>query len=475
MWQVPGGVQIEVRYVRRPGAAEFARGLEARLGEVRGVGRAEVNGTLGCVFVGCEPDGSEPDGSDLESVVRLVTEAEAEAEAAARETGRGEGGGKAGADRVRIPRAVGFPGGPEAQVGAAVQVAGSLVAFGVAVMGRLARIPGLPPAVPALLELTEATPRLHDAAARKLGAAAADVGWATANLITTTLTFRPLGPVVSGLLAAVRYTEAKARRQAWQDWALRLGGRDGAYRHDAAPAHERPTPLPQGPAGRYAHAAVPAAVAGYGVTGALTRSRDRALASMIAGIPRAAWSGLETFAATVGQCASDRGALVLRPEALRRLDRIDTVVLDARVLATGTWTVGTVAPLAPGGTAAAGPDLDEIHAVIHELIDGTDPAQSLEQGGWALRPLTERQDAEAELPGDAEAELPAEAAALAEEWAEQGARVLLVVRDGRPVAVAGLVPQLQPLAEHLVRAARECGRVVLAGGPPGLHRRFGLD
>ncbi|MGW3567146.1 HAD-IC family P-type ATPase [Streptomyces sp. NPDC000941] len=480
MWQVPGGVQIEVRYVRRPGAAEFARGLEARLGEVRGVGRAEVNGTLGCVFVGCEPDGSEPggsdlDGSDLESAVRLVTEAEAEAEAAARETARGEGGGKAGADRVRIPRAVGFPGGPEAQVGAAVQVAGSLVAFGVAVVGRIARIPGLPPAVPALLELTEATPRLHDAAARKLGAAAADVGWATANLITTTLTFRPLGPVVSGLLAAVRYTEAKARRQAWQDWALRLGGRDGAYRHDAAPAHERPTPLPQGPAGRYAHAAVPAAVAGYGVTGALSRSRDRALASMIAGIPRAAWSGLETFAATVGQCASDRGALVLRPEALRRLDRIDTVVLDARVLATGTWTVGTVAPLAPGGTATVGPDLDEIHAVIHELIDGTDPAQPLEQGGWALRPLTERQDAEAEPPGQAEAELPGEAVALAEGWAEQGARVLQVVRDGRLVAVAGLVPQLQPLAEHLVRAARECGRVVLAGGPPGLHRRFGLD
>ncbi|MEU5642118.1 cation-translocating P-type ATPase [Streptomyces milbemycinicus] len=470
MWQVPGGVQIELRYVRRPGAAEFARGLEARLGEVRGVCRAEVNGTLGCVFVGCEPD-----GSDLESVVRLVAEAEAEAEAAARETARetarGEGGGKAGADRVRIPRAVGFPGGPEAQVGAAVQVAGSLVAFGVAVVGRIARIPGLPPAVPALLELTEATPRLHDAAARKLGAAAADVGWATANLITTTLTFRPLGPVVSGLLAAIRYTEAKARRRAWQDWALRLGGRDGAYRHDAAPADERPMPLPQGPAGRYAHAAVPAAVAGYGVTGALTRSRDRALASMIAGIPRAAWSGLETFAATVGQCASDRGALVLRPEALRRLDRIDTVVLDARVLATGTWTVGTVAPLAPGqapgGSAAAGPDLDEIHAVIHELIDGTDPAQPLEHGGWALRPLTERQDAEPELPG--------EAAALAGEWAEQGARVLLVVRDGRPVAVAGLVPQLQPLAEHLVRAARECGRVVLAGGPVGLHRRFGLD
>ncbi|MES4908535.1 MULTISPECIES: cation-translocating P-type ATPase [unclassified Streptomyces] len=495
-WRVPGGVQIEVRYVRRPGAAEIARGLEVRLGGVRGVGRAEVNGTLGCVFVGCDPA-----GTDLDSVARLVAEAEEAAGATAREAARGEGMGKAGADAVRLPRAVGYPGGPEAQIGAAVQVAGGCVAFGVAVVGRIARLPGLQPAVPALFQLAEATPRLRDAAARKLGVAAAEAGWATVNLITTTLTFRPFGPVVSGLLAAVRYTEAKARRRAWQDWARRLGGREGAYRHDAAPAHERPMPLPQGPAGRYARAAVPAALAGYGLTGAATRSHDRALASMIAGVPRCAWSGLESFATTVGQSASDRGALVLRPEALRLLDRIDTVVLDARVLATGAWTVGTVVPLAPpaeqpdergggvpcadggaqagapgrerapgrpsGGIAVAGPDLDEIHAVILELIDDTDPSQPQEHAAWALRPLAEHRAEEAGLPG--------EAAAMAEEWAEQGARVLLVVREGRPVAVAGLVPQLHPLAEHLVRAARGCGRVVLAGGPAGLHRRFGLD
>ncbi|MFI9588592.1 HAD-IC family P-type ATPase [Streptomyces sp. NPDC052236] len=491
-WQVPGGVQIEVRHLGRPGTVEAARDLEARLTGVPGVSRAEVNGTLGCVYVGCEPA-----GTDLDHIVRLVVEAEAEAEAATEQTDRRKGRGVAGAGAERAPRAVGFLGGPEAQVGAAVQLGASLASFGVAVVGRAARIRGLPPVVPALIQLTETTPWLRDAAARKLGAAAAETGWATANLFATTLTFRLLGPVVASFLAGARYGEAKAVRQAWQHWALRLGGHEGAYRHDAAPDYERPVPRPPGPGERYANVAVPAALAAYGLTAAVTADHDRALALMIAGIPRAPRLGRESFACAVGQAASGRGALVLRPEALRRLDRIDTVVLDARVLATPTWTVGAVVPLAPcgarpggapdmdeggpggahghrpsaraapEGTAYAGPDVDEIHATIYELIDSADPSQPQERAGWALRPL--------DGDHDADTALPRETAAMVAEWAEHGASVLLVIRHGRPVAVAGLVPQLHPLAEHLVQAARGCGQVLLVGGPPGLHRRFGLD
>lgn len=460
-WQVPGGAQIEVRHVGQSGAVQAARDLEARLREVPGVGRAEVNGALGCVFVGCETA-----ETDLELIVRRVAEAETEAaaEVAARREDRGEAAG--GGDRAR--GAVGFPGGPEAQVGAAVQLGGSIVAFGVAVAGRVARIPGLAPVVPALIQLAEVTPWPREAAARRFGPAAAETAWATANLIATTLTFRPLGPVVTGCLAAARYAEAKARRGAWQDWALRLGERAGAYRHDAAAAHERPIPLPPGPADRYANVATPAALAGYGLTAAVTRSHDRALGALIAAIPRGPWYGRESFAAAVGQAASARGALVLRPQALRRIDRIDTVVMDARVLATGSWTVGHVLPLAPPGDHPGGvPDVDEIHAALHELIDGAAPSQPQEGAGWALRLLAEDDDAQAALPE--------ETAATAREWTDQGARVLLVTREGRPVAVTALVPQLHPLAEHLVQAARECGRVVLVGGPTGLHRRFGLD
>ncbi|MGW1024466.1 HAD-IC family P-type ATPase [Streptomyces sp. NPDC002577] len=473
-WQTPGGVQIEVRNLGRPGTVEAARDLESGLAGVPGVRRAEVNGTLGCVYVGCDPA-----RIDLEGVVRLVAEADADT---ATEAADGTGRPEAGADAERAPRAVGYPGAPRAAIGAAVQLGASMVAFGVAAVGRTIGIRGLPPAASAAIQLAEATPRVRDGVARRVGSAAAESGWAAANLITTTLMFRPLGVAVATALAWAGYVEVQARRKAWHDWAQRLAGREGAYRHDAAPAYERPAPLPPGPGERYANVAVPAALAAYGLTAVGTLSHDRGLALLIAGTPRSPRFGRESFACAVAQTASTRGALILRPEALRRLDRIDTVVLDARLLATGTWTVGTLIRLPPPGEqpegAAAGhpdvgeagsPDVDEIHAWVHELIEGADPSQPQERAGWALQPYA------AEETGSPYAELPQEAAASARQWGEEGARVLLVLRHGSPLAVAGLVPQLHPLAEHLVHAARACGRVVLVGGAPGLHRRFGLD
>ncbi|OAH12722.1 cation-translocating P-type ATPase [Streptomyces jeddahensis] len=493
MWETPGGVQIEVRNLGRPGTAQASRDLETGLVGVPGVHRAEVNGTLGCVYVGCDPA-----ETDLEGVDALVSDADAHAgaEAAGAEAADEERRPAAGADAERAPRAVGYPGAPRAAIGAAVQLGASVVAFGVAVVGRTIGIRGLPPALSAAVQLAEATPRVREGVARRVGAAAAETGWAAANLLTTTLMWRPLGVAVATALAWARYAEVQARRRAWHDWAQRLASREGAYRHDAAPAYERPAPLPPGPGDRYANVAVPAALAAYGLTAAGTLSHDRGLALLISATPRGPRFGRESFACAVAQTASRRGALILRPEALRRLDRIDTVVLDARVLATGTWTVGTLIRLQPPGeqpeAAAAGtagigeagvPDVDEIHAWIHELMDDADPSQPQERSGWALRPYAtgdtgapsaELPEEATQLPGRA-AELPGEAAASARQWAEEGARVLLVLRHGRPVAVAGLVPQLHPLAEHLVQAARACGRVVLVGGVPGLHRRFGLD
>ncbi|PAZ17202.1 hypothetical protein CLM62_03570, partial [Streptomyces sp. SA15] len=70
LWRTPGGAQIEVQRLGRPGTAGAAREVEATLREMPGVYRAEVNGTLGCVYVGCGPD------ADLERVVALVSAAD---------------------------------------------------------------------------------------------------------------------------------------------------------------------------------------------------------------------------------------------------------------------------------------------------------------------------------------------------------------------------------------------------------------
>jgi cation-transporting ATPase I len=379
--------------------------------------------------------------------------------------------------------------------------------------------------------------------ARRLGETATERAFGVANLLATTLTFRPLGATVSAVLAAARYGEVRARRTAWAKWAGRLAVHEGTYRHDAVPAHERPAPLPPGPGDRYANVAAPVSLAAYGLTTLGTLSHDRGLALLIAGTPRGPLSGREAFASTVGRALSDRGALVLRPEVLRRLDRIDTVVLDARVLAGRDWTVEGVlrlpppgatdrqlpdgpgpegtprgdepetradgdrsqgipesrkpedtaepsgpepgAPEAPGWVDDGpddGPDEDEIHVRIHELIEtdgpaarrprqGADSLGPSRRDGWELRPFDDTASDGASGLGVP----PPDTAAQARRWSEQGARVVVVVRQGTPVAVAALVPQLHPLAHHLVRAAKECGRVRLVGGPPGLHLRFGLE
>ncbi|WP_067252817.1 cation-translocating P-type ATPase [Streptomyces sp. DSM 15324] len=488
LWRTPGGVQIQVLRLGRPGTASAARELESTLRGMPGVYRAEVNGALGCVYVGCGPE------ADLERVVALV----GAADAVAPQAGPGDGGEPgAGAQRARRP--AGFPGAVGQGIEAAVHLGAGLAAVGVASVGNVLRLRGLPPVVMSAVQLAEAVPRLREGLAGRLGDKAAERLWAATNLLLTTLTFRPVGAAATTALAVARYTEVQARRRAWGDWARRLAAHEGVYRHDAVPAQERPAALPSAPSERYANAAVPAALAAYGLTAIGTLSHDRGLGLLTAGTPRGPRFGRESFACSVARTVSERGALVLRPEALRRLDRIDTVVLDARVLATGGWTVESLVrlepPGGPPGSGEAGPDgahrpgaagdgpgEDEIHAWILELIEpggppgrrhrrhrhGSGHARPLRRKGWELRPYTGADD----VPGGGA--VSEETAARAARWAEEGAQVLLVLRDGRPLAVAGLVPQLHALAQHLVRAAGECGQVRLAGGPVGLHRRFGL-
>ncbi|MBG0855926.1 cation-translocating P-type ATPase [Streptomyces spinoverrucosus] len=515
VWRTSGGVQIEVRRLGRPGTASAARELEAALRRVPGVSRAEVNGTLGCAYVGCGPE------TDVAALVDMVGAADTAAEEEALGARR-----SGGADQGRPP--VGYPGAAGARIGSAVRLGAGLVAVGVASVGNAVGLRGLPPAVISALQLVESMPPLREGLARRIGEPAAERGFAAANMLVTTLTFRPLGAVVAAVLAAARYGEVQARRTAWGNWSRRLAVHEGTYRHDAVPGYERPAPLPPGPGERYANVAAPASLAAYGLTTLGRLGQDRGLALLIAGTPRGPRFGREAFASSVGRAVSDRGALVLRPETLRRLDRVDMVVLDARVLADGAWTVESVLRLPPTGPAepglldaggpadGGGPDAalpvasapvpesrgpqtggpapvreagdpdgerpgdDEIHARLHELIapDGPPPRWRIRHGGvplparrlgsWELRPFT----GAAAVPGDDV--VPDETAARARRWAEEGAQVMLVLREGTPVAMAALVPQLHPLAHHLVRAARECGEVRLVGGPPGLHRRFGL-
>lgn len=418
----PGGVRIELRSIGGPRTEGPARVLEERL-RAAGASRAEVNGALGSVFAGCD------ETADIAELVAIVAEYD---------TG----------DRTPGPARV--LDGVEQQAKAAASLGLHLAGAGLAATGRLVRLPALPVTVPSFVTLAEHTPRVRAELEQRLGKPAVDVVLVTSRIVSQTLSMRPASLLIDSFAAATRYVEARAGRQAWERREKEFAAAPGAYRHIAAQAAARPIPLPRGPVERYADAAGAASLAAHGVTSVISRSHRRGLSVLISGTPKAASLGRDAFTSAVGRALAKRGTMVLDREALRRMDRIDTVVLDAAVLTTGAWTIDGVLPLAPDV------DLDELHARLYALLDLTDPDAERDRDGWRARPHA----TVAEVP---------------EQWREHGVRAVEVTRDGTPIALVGLVRELHHGAEALIAAPRGTCEVVLAGGEPGLAQRLGLE
>ncbi|MDP4507139.1 cation-translocating P-type ATPase [Nonomuraea turcica] len=416
-----GGVRIELRNIGGPRTERPARALEERLRSA-GAPRAEVNGALGCVFVACD------ETADVDKFVAVVEELD-------------EGGEPLGDGRVLD--------GVEQQARAAVGLCLHLAGAGIAMAGALTRAPRLPVAVPSVLALIEHTPWVRGALEERVGKPVVDTMLATGRVVSATLAVRPLSLLIDSVAAAGRYVDARAGRQAWERREEEFAAEEGAYRHTRAAAATRPAPLPRGPVERYADAAGPATVAAHGLTTIVSHSYQRGVSMLVSGIPKAAGLGREAFVSAVARCLAGRGTIVLDRDALRRMDRIDTVVLDAAVLTTGAWTIDSVMPLAPDV------DLDDLHARLYALLDLADPAARRRRDGWSAAPA------------------PVED--VPERWIEQGLRPVGVARDGVPIAVVGLARELHPLAEAVVAAPQQTCRVVLADADPGLAGRLRVE
>ena len=76
---------------------------------------------------------------------------------------------------------------------------------------------------------------------------------------------------------------------------------------------------------------------GAGLVGATTRNLNMAATAVLVTTPKASRTTPEAFAAALGRGLADQHAVLsLRPDALRRLDRVDAIVIDPRVLCTDT-------------------------------------------------------------------------------------------------------------------------------------------
>ena len=433
-WRVDDRMYVEVRGVHRPGNEDAVDALRQRLSALAGVTGVEVNGHWGRAAVTADPE-----VTSAQDILGVITDVEREWQLARQ--------GQAAASARHPANA-----GPVFRELTAFGI--SLVGAGYAVVSRT--LPGrLPPVWPTLLSLVDSSPRMRGAIERQLGRPLTDaifsVGGATGQALART----PLGLLTTAAHRLLQHRELIARQQAWRHWESTTAGRPGVHEAEALAGAPRPTPLPTGPVERLSDVAVAAALAGFAAVFAATRNSERATAILMAGSPKIANIGREAFASQLDTHFSRAGTLVLEPDALRRLDRVDTVLLDSASLLTGRHVVDGVVPL------TTTPSETELLQRARELLAVHRPKARRQQEGWVLVPVDDTSPARVRL--------------RAQKLSNEDTVVLVLLHENRALALVRAVPEIDPMAEAMVEAARQTGPALLAGGGPGLRERLPAD
>jgi len=312
VWTNEHRAHIEVRGVHRPGMESVARAIEHALERLPAVDWAEVNAITGRVIVAFADD-----RWNLEDVVGVVE-------------------GVEDAHGLHDERFVDRPEHPadlEPLRRQVLMLGADVAGLGVSAFGQVLRATPIPGEIAGVVSLVESVPRIRAVAEARLGHTIADLTLALGNAVAQALGQGVLGLVVDIGHRTNLVSEAYARRQVWARREAEL------YPHPrldpvlAMHPQRRPVPLAGGPVERYGDRSSLASLAAFGVTLAASQNPRRAADVLLAGMPKAARLGREAFAAQFDRVLAGRGVVVIDASALRRLDRVDTVVVDATVLA----------------------------------------------------------------------------------------------------------------------------------------------
>jgi cation-transporting P-type ATPase I len=420
--------------------ADQANRLEGAIEASDGVGWAAYNGVLGRVVVSFDPKRIK-----LSDLVGVIERAERQ---------------------IAVPEPL--PGIPDVDpnVANAVVLGADIVGAGVGLIGRAARLPRLPAEFAGLPVAVDLLPRLGKGLRGALGSGRTDLGLALLSSGIGAASQISLGSLSDAALRVVLLSEASGERDAWGRRATDLHHDAASSRADSLPAAARPAPMADGPIERYAQRIGMITLLAAGGLAALPGNRRRAAQALAIGSPRGTRIGREAYAAGLGRLLARRGVVVRDSSALRRLDRIDTVVIDAPVLITGRNVIGNVVPVQ--GSAEKARDkaawlLDGARSGGAQSGSGRSP---IARGDWALGvpsrvdALTANVLAEA-LTGSVRESVPPRGEALA------------LTRNGTLVAMVHVEAELDPLGRALVSTARRVGRVFIAGGTSELARRLG--
>jgi cation-transporting ATPase I len=435
-WAREGYAHIGVRHVvgREP-AVDFAERVEKALEAINGVLWAAYNGPLGRVVVRFDP---------ARTALAMLVE----------EVGRVE------RQIDRPGRIVGVT-DIDPSVANVVALGADLLGMGGGLAGRLMRLPRLPAELAALTAAVDVVPRLGKRLRTSLGTIRTDLGMALMSSAIGAASQTVASSAADAALRILLLAETGAHRDVLSRHAEELF-RD-AENSRAAPLEPmtRPAPLPDGPIERYAQRISTVTLLAAGALLPLSGGRRRSARTLAVGSPRAARIGREAYAGQLGRVLARRGVVARDPTALRRLDRIDTVVVDAPVLITGRSIVSQVAPIR--GSA------DEARERAAWLLSEGGPSGGpwrapLKRGGWALN-----------KPSRLGAPIPEDVAASMDGNGSGRGDVLVLTHRGTLNAVLRVEAELHPLCAALLSAARKVGRVLIAGATPALLQRVHAD
>lgn len=432
-------VWIEVRGLGGENGSAVGREVLRAVKGTAGVSRAVLNRSVARVVVTVDQDG--PAADELCDVV-------ADAERAAR--------------AVRQP-ALNLPGDDALLIARTAGAAAAAAGLGLSVAGSVLRLRGLPETFSAIPTLADHVPRLRRQIEQGLGSDGADLLFAVVNSTAAALTVSPVSAAFETANRAMLAAEAWNGRMAWRRHEPSLA-EHAASDHDTD-FNRSPS---EGPADRYADRA---GLAGLGVAaalGALTRSPATAASAAVVTVPKPVRATREAFACALGRGLANRhDVLIMRPRALRILDRVDTVVVDPRALYTDDMMVSRVRGLTNSRRAKAW------EAARTALADGV------------LGPGWHRLSDIPGAGGDGDALVspvrdPYAAAVLAE--ARRTRPTLVSVRDDGLRSLTQGFDRLHPLGESLddslaeaVAAAKADGKTVLLITVPDMTIPQGAD
>lgn len=437
-WAVEGRAAIEARGVNRPDSGQYIENLQAALEEHPAVEWARVNAPLGRVVVSFFVDAAQGDPRArvlLADLVPIVDRVEGEfAESFdARLDARHDQSHDAPVDSVPVERA-------------AVELAADVAGLAGAAASSSLGLSVLPQEIAAAASIIDSTPRFRRALEVQLGQGPTDLLLALSNAAAQAMARGVIGLTVDAVQRLLTLTEARAETAAWRRHAGELLASPDLA--GAAPlVIERPCELPPGPIEQWADRASALGVGAFGVALAATGEARQAVGFALAALPKAGRAGREAFSTNLGRHLSSRGALVLDAGALRRLDRVDTIVLDVDVLTTGRYLLGRMLAL---------PDADPalVAAKLHALFMPDAPSSTRTEGGWTLAPL-EKLVLAGRRGSRERAKLEGNAAA-----------VLGLAWGNRLMAVAAAVEEPHESLEALTAAGhRSDRRLILAGRP----------